>query len=58
MSETLKKTVHKITTSGRYSKAIILPRNFLRILNWRENQRVEIQLDEKKKRLVIRDAKN
>ena len=52
-----KAVVHKITTSGKYSKAVILPRNFLRILNWREDQNVEIQLDEKKKQLIIRDAK-
>ena len=57
MSETLKKAIHKITTSGKYSKAIILPRNFLRILKWREDQNLEITLDEKKKQLVIKDAK-
>lgn len=46
----------KITTSGKYSKAIILPREFLKKLNWRENQNLEIELDEKKKEMVIRDA--
>ena len=55
--ETPKTAVHKITTSGRYSKAIILPRNFLRILNWREDQNLEITLDEKRKQLIIKDAK-
>ena len=57
MPKTLKKAIHKITTSGKYSKAIILPRNFLRVLNWREDQNLEITLDEKKKQLVIKDAK-
>ena len=57
MSETLKKATHKITTSGKYSKAIILPRNFLRILNWREDQNLEITLDERNKQLIIKDAK-
>lgn len=52
-----KKAIHKITTFGRYSKAIILPRDFLRILNWREDQNVEIRLDEKNKQLIIKDAK-
>ena len=52
-----KKAIHKITTSGKYSKAIILPRDFLRILNWREDQNVEITLDEKNKQLIIKDAK-
>ena len=55
--ETPKTAVHKITTSGRYSKTVILPRSFLRILNWREDQNVEITLDEKKKQLTIKDAK-
>ena len=53
----IRKAVHKITTSGKYSKAIILPRDFLRILNWREGQNVEITLDEKNKQLIIKDAK-
>lgn len=50
------KQTRKITTSGKYSKAIILPREFLKKLNWRENQNLEIELDEKKKVIVIRDA--
>ena len=50
------KQIRKITTSGKYSKAIILPREFLKKLNWRENQNLEIELDEKNQRLVIKDA--
>jgi hypothetical protein len=55
--QTPKRAIHKITTSGRYSKAVIIPREFLRVLNWREDQNVEIQLDEENKRLIIKDAK-
>jgi len=51
------KKIRKITTSGKYSKALVLPREFLRKLNWRENQNLEVELDEKKKQLIIRDAK-
>lgn len=50
------KQIRKITTSGKYSKAIILPREFLKKLNWRENQNLEIELGEVKKQIVIRDA--
>jgi len=57
MPKNPKTVIHKITTSGRYSKALVLPRHFLRILNWREDQKVEIKLDEKKKQLIIKDAK-
>lgn len=53
----VEKQIRKITTSGKYSKAIILPREFLKKLNWRENQNLEIKLDEVKKQIVIRDAK-
>lgn len=52
------KVTHKITTSGKYSKAIILPREFLRKLNWREDQNLELTLDEKNKRIIIKDAKS
>lgn len=53
----VEKQIRKITTSGKYSKAIIIPREFLKKLNWRENQNLEITLDEVKKQIVIRDAK-
>ena len=43
------KQIRKITTSGKYSKAIILPREFLKKLNWIENQNLEVELDEKSK---------
>ena len=56
-SQVPKRAIHKITTSGRYSKAVIIPREFLRTLNWREDQNVEIQLDKKNKQLIIKDAK-
>ena len=53
----MEKEIRKIAKSGRYSKSLVLPRDFLRKLNWRENQNLEVELDEKKKRLIIRDAK-
>lgn len=55
MSET---QTRKITTSGKYSKALILPREFLKKLSWRENQNLEIELDEKNRRLIVKDTKN
>ena len=49
--------IRKISTSGKYSKVINLPREFLKKLGWREDQNLEIELDEKNKRLIIKDAK-
>lgn len=47
--------VRKISSSGKYSKFINLPREFLKKLGWRQNQNLEIGLDEKNKRLIIKD---
>jgi len=51
------KIIRKITSSGKYSKVIVIPREFLRALNWRQNQNLEFELDEKGKKIIIRDAK-
>ncbi len=51
------KTIRKITSSGKYSKVITIPREFLRALNWRQNQNLEFELDERGKKIIIRDAK-
>jgi bifunctional DNA-binding transcriptional regulator/antitoxin component of YhaV-PrlF toxin-antitoxin module len=51
------KVKRKISTSGKYSKVINLPREFLKSLGWRENQLLELELDEKNKRIIIKDAK-
>jgi bifunctional DNA-binding transcriptional regulator/antitoxin component of YhaV-PrlF toxin-antitoxin module len=52
------KTIRKITSSGKYSKVITIPREFLKALSWRQNQNLEFELDEKGKRVIIRDAKD
>ncbi len=51
------KSIRKITSSGTYSRVVSLPRKFLKILNWRSKQNVSIELDQKNKRLIIKDAK-
>jgi len=51
------KTVRKISTSGKYSKVVNLPREFLRKLKWREDQNLSVELDEKRKRIILKDAK-
>jgi len=50
------KVIRKLTSSGTYSRVISLLRNFLKILKWRDKQNLEIELDEKGKRLIIKDA--
>jgi len=54
----MNKKNRKISTSGKYSKVINLPREFLKKLRWRENQLLSLELDEKNKRIIIKDAKN
>ncbi len=51
------KTTRKISTSGKYSKVINLPREFLKKLKWREDQNLSVELDEKNKRIILKDAK-
>jgi len=52
------KIIRKITSSGKYSKVITIPREFLKALGWRQNQNLEFELDEKGKRIIIKDAEN
>ena len=51
------KTTRKISTSGKYSKVINLPREFLKKLKWREDQNLSVELDEKNQRIILKDAK-
>ena len=51
------RVVRKLSTSGKYSKALNLPREFLKLLGWRQNQNLAIELDRSKKRLIVKDAK-
>jgi antitoxin component of MazEF toxin-antitoxin module len=51
------KITRKISTSGKYSKVINLPREYLKELGWRENQLLELELDVKSGRIIIKDAK-
>ena len=52
------KIIRKITSSGKYSKVITIPRDFLKTLSWRQNQNLEFELDEKGKRIIIKDSKD
>ena len=52
------KLIRKITSSGKYSKVITIPREFLKALSWRQNQNLELELDERGKMVIIRDAKD
>ncbi len=52
------KLIRKIQSAGKYSKVLVIPREFLKALSWRQNQNLELELDEKGKRIVIKDAKD
>ena len=49
--------IRKLSFSGKYSKALNLPREFLKLLGWRQNQNLSVELDKSKKRLIVKDAK-
>jgi hypothetical protein len=51
------RVIRKLSTSGKYSKALNLPREFLKLLGWRQNQNLSVELDQKGKRLIVKDAK-
>ena len=52
------KVIRKLSFSGKYSKALNLPREFLKLLGWRQNQNLSVELDKPNKRLIVKDAKN
>jgi len=43
---------------SKYSKALNLPREFLKLLGWRQNQNLSVELNKPKKQLIIQDAKS
>lgn len=51
------KAKRKILQLGKYSKVIVIPREFLKELKWKENQMLELSLDKKNKRVIVKDAK-
>jgi len=51
------KAKRKILQLGKYSKVIVIPRDFLRDLKWKENQMLKPALDKKNKRIIVKDAK-
>ena len=50
--------IRKLSFSGKYSKALNLPREFLKLLGWRQNQNLSVELNKSKKQLIIKDAKS
>ena len=51
------KLTRKLTSSGRYSKVLVIPREFLKALGWRQNQNLDLELDEKGKKIIVKDSK-
>lgn len=51
------KNIRKITKSGGKSYSMTLPIEFVRILRWRESQKVVVSIDKRRKRLIIKDWK-
>ncbi len=52
-----KRNIRKITKSGGDSYSVTLPIEAIRNLNWRQGQKVVVEVDKKRKRLIIKDWK-
>jgi antitoxin component of MazEF toxin-antitoxin module len=51
------KLIRKLQSAGKYSKIIVIPREFLKLLHWRQDQNLELELDKQNKRIIVKDAK-
>ncbi len=51
------KNIRKITKVGKKSYAVTLPIDIIRKWHWKEKQKVELEINEKKKKITISDWK-
>jgi len=51
------KNIRKITKVGKKSYAVTLPIDIIRKWRWKEKQKVELKINEKKKTITISDWK-
>lgn len=49
--------IRKLQNAGRGSYTISLPIQGIRKLRWRENQKLVVEFDERRKRFIIKDWK-
>lgn len=54
----MSKTIRKIRRVAKYSYAIVLPKEWVKSLKWRERQKLNLILDRKKKNILIKDYKS
>jgi len=50
-------SIRKLTKIGKGSYAVTLPISIIRKFNWREKQKLQLEIDEKKQEVKIRDWK-
>ena len=50
-------TIRKLTKIGKDSYAVTLPVSTIRKFNWREKQKLQIEVDETKHRIIVKDWK-
>lgn len=48
-------SIRKLTKIGKESYAVTLPVGIVRKFNWREKQKLQIEVDDKKKTITIKD---
>ncbi len=49
--------VRKLTKFGGFSYGLTLPIDVVRKFKWRERQKLQLTVDEKKKRIIVEDWK-
>lgn len=49
------RNIRKISMSGGESYSITLPIEYIRRLGWQKKQRVVVEMDKKKKHMIIKD---
>ncbi|MBU1179536.1 AbrB/MazE/SpoVT family DNA-binding domain-containing protein [Patescibacteria group bacterium] len=51
------KIIRKLTKVGQYSYSIVIPKYIVKRFGWRERQKLEFQIDDRTKKIVIKDYK-
>ena len=57
MGRARNENIRKIQETGGKSYSITLPIKGMRLFKWKENQKVVVEIDKKKKRFIVKDWK-
>jgi len=49
------KITHKLNKNGRYSYSVIIPKEVVKKFGWREKQKLNLEIDLRGKKIIIKD---